>query len=122
MVLSLKIVEVMPKEIYLMAMKIALLILTACSFFLMTTETHAQTPRNFSAVWEKQHISNLLPSTARHKDLQKYLKGLESIGLKVEEVGKSYGNREIYQIELFCLSFLLINRFLFCAYTIIITI
>ncbi|MDQ3087588.1 MAG: peptidase M14, partial [Acidobacteriota bacterium] len=80
-------------------MKFALLILTIYSFFLINLETHAQTPKDFSAVWEKQHISNIFPSNMRHKDLQKYLEDLKKIGLKVEEVGKSYGNREIYQVE-----------------------
>jgi len=80
-------------------MKFALLIPTICSFFLISIGTHAQTPKDFSAVWEKQHISNIFPSNVRYKDLQKYLEDLKKIGLKVEEVGKSYGNLEIYQVE-----------------------
>ncbi len=87
------------KTVYLMAMKLALLILITISIFLMSIETNAQTPKDFSAVWEKQHISNIFPSNVRHQDLQKYLADLKKIGLKVEEVGKSYGNREIYQVE-----------------------
>ena len=82
-----------------MAMKLALLILITISIFLMTIETQGQTPKDFSAVWEKQHISNIFPSNVRHKDLQKYLADLKKIGLKVEEVGKSYADREIYQVE-----------------------
>ncbi|MDQ3179650.1 MAG: peptidase M14 [Acidobacteriota bacterium] len=65
----------------------------------MNIETPAQTPKDFSAVWEKHHISNILPSNVRHRELQKYFDDLKKIGLKVEEVGKSYGNREIYQVE-----------------------
>ncbi len=87
------------KRFILLSMKFALLILTIYSFFLINLETQAQTPEDFSAVWEKQHISNIFPSNVRHKDLQKYLEDLKKVGLKVEEVGKSYGGREIYQVE-----------------------
>lgn len=80
-------------------MKFTLLFLITISFFLMIIETPAQTPKDFSDVWEKQHISNIFPSNVRHKDLQKYLADLKKLGLKVEEVGKSYANREIYQVE-----------------------
>ncbi|NJM52606.1 MAG: hypothetical protein HC846_03925 [Blastocatellia bacterium] len=59
----------------------------------------AQSPKEFAEVWEKQHISNIFPSDVRHKDLQNYLEQLKKIGLKVEEVGRSYANREIYQVE-----------------------
>lgn len=80
-------------------MKLTQLILIVISFLLMIIETNAQMPKDFSAVWEKQHISNIFPSNVRHQDLQKYLADLKKIGLKVEEVGQSYGNREIYQVE-----------------------
>jgi hypothetical protein len=65
----------------------------------MNLETSAQTAKDFAEIWEKHHISNILPSNARHKDLQKYLAQLKETGLKIEEVGRSYGNREIHQIE-----------------------
>jgi len=78
-------------------MKLALLIFTV--IFLMNTKTHAQTAKDFAAAWERQHISNLQPSNVRHADLKKYLEQLKTLGLKVEEVGRSYQNREIYQIE-----------------------
>ena len=97
--MSLKIVEVRIKEIYLMLMKLVLLILTTLTIFLIIVETRAQTPEDFSALWEKHHIFNVFPSRARHKDLQKYLEELKVIGLKVEEAGKSYGGREIYQVK-----------------------
>ncbi|MBA3784340.1 MAG: peptidase M14 [Acidobacteria bacterium] len=78
-------------------MKFALLI--AAVLFLLTTTSLAQTAKDFAAEWDKQHISSLPPSNVRHKDLQKYLEQLKKLGLKVEEVGRSYANREIYQIE-----------------------
>ena len=78
-------------------MKFTLLI--AAVLFLITTTSPAQTVKDFAADWDKQHISSLPPSNVRHKDLQKYLEQLKKIGLKVEEVGRSYANREIYQIE-----------------------
>ncbi len=61
--------------------------------------THAQTAAEISEIWEKRHVSKILPSNVRHKDLKKYLEGLKGLGLKVEEVGRSYSNREIYQLE-----------------------
>lgn len=60
---------------------------------------HAQTPAEISAIWDREHVSNLLPSNVRHKDLKKYLDGLRKLDLKVVEVGRSYANREIYQVE-----------------------
>ncbi len=82
---------------HLFAMKFVLLI--AAILFLITTPSPAQTVKDFAADWDKQHVSSLPPSNVRHKDLQKYLEQLKKIGLKVEEVGRSYANREIYQIE-----------------------
>ncbi len=76
-------------------MKLVLLIFT----LIFTTNTHAQTVKDFAADWEKQHFSKILPSNLRHADLKKQLDDLKKIGLKTEEVGKSYAGREIYQIE-----------------------
>lgn len=59
----------------------------------------AQSPKEFAEVWDKQHISNIFPSNVRHKDVKNYLEKLKTLGLKVDEVGRSYANREIYQIE-----------------------
>jgi hypothetical protein len=76
------------------------LFLFAILFLLqMSIETHAQTPNDFAEIWDKNHISNIFPSNVRHKDLKKYLGQLKEMGLKTEEVGRSFGNREIYQIE-----------------------
>jgi hypothetical protein len=61
--------------------------------------TIAQTPAELVEIWEKEHVTTILPSNVRHKDLQKYLEGLKKIGLKVDEMGRSYANREIYQVE-----------------------
>jgi hypothetical protein len=67
--------------------------------FFMPVRASAQTARDFAEFWDKTHISKLPPSQVRHRDLQNYLEQLKKLGLKVEEVGRSYGNREIYQIE-----------------------
>ncbi|MBS1794171.1 MAG: peptidase M14 [Acidobacteria bacterium] len=76
------------------------LLATATLFiFLMNIESRAQTAKDFAEIWEKHHITNILPSNVRHKDLQNYLAKLKQLGLKVDEVGRSYGNREIYQVE-----------------------
>lgn len=61
--------------------------------------THAQTAEEFAEIWDKQHVSNILPSNVRHGDLQKYLENLKKLGIKIDEVGRSFANREIYQIE-----------------------
>lgn len=65
--------------------------------FLM--KTYPQTPVEFAEIWDKQHISKIFPSDVRHKDLQNYLEDLKKLGIKVEEVGRSNANRDIYQME-----------------------
>ena len=60
---------------------------------------YMQTAQEFAELWDKEHITNKFPSNVRHKDLQTYLERLRKLGVKVEEVGRSYANREIYQIE-----------------------
>lgn len=78
-------------------MKLALIIFAVLISFSMNI--NAQTPQEFADVWDKEHISKILPSNARHKDVQNYLEQLKKLGIKVEEVGRSYANREIYQME-----------------------
>ena len=60
---------------------------------------YTQTADKFAAIWEKEHISKIFPSDVRHADLKKYLEQLKKTGLKVDEVGRSGANREIYQVE-----------------------
>ena len=72
--------------------------LTFC-LLLLLMNTPAQTAAEFAETWENEHVSNKLPSNVRHKDLQKYLEGLRTLGLKADPVGKSVANREIYQVE-----------------------
>ncbi len=67
--------------------------------FLFFLNTDAQTAKDFAAAWDKQHVSKILPSNLRHADLKKQLDELRKLELKIEEVGRSYANREIYQIE-----------------------
>jgi len=78
-------------------MKLAILTLVFLSIFPMNI--NAQTAEEFAAAWERHHVSNILPSNVRHKDLQKYLENLKKLGVKVDEVGRSYAGREIHQIE-----------------------
>lgn len=90
----------MPENRYhLVSMKLSLLVLLMFSAFLVITKVQAQTPKELSEIWEKQHISRIFPSNVHHKDLKTYLEELKKLGLKIEEVGRSYGNREIYQVE-----------------------
>ncbi len=60
---------------------------------------YSQTAENFASIWEKDHVSKIFPSDVRHADLKKYLEHLKKLGLKVDEVGRSGANREIYQVE-----------------------
>lgn len=78
-------------------MKIAFLLFAF--LFLFHSIAPAQTAKDFAADWEKQHFSTIAPSNLRHADLKKQLDELKKIGLKVDEVGKSYAMREIYQVE-----------------------
>ena len=63
------------------------------------TSINAQTAKDFADVWDKHHISKIQPSNVRHADLKKYLEQLKKLDVKVEEVGRSFANREIYQVE-----------------------
>ncbi len=67
--------------------------------FLFSPTAPAQTAKDFAADWDRRHFSTIAPSNLRHADLKKQLDELKKIGLKVDEVSKSYANREIYQIE-----------------------
>jgi hypothetical protein len=58
-----------------------------------------QTPAEIADLWDRQHVTTVVPSNARHKDVKAYIDMLKSMGLKTEEVGRSYQNREIYQLE-----------------------
>jgi hypothetical protein len=78
-------------------MKRAFLILF--TLIILSMNIPAQTAKDFAEIWDKHHITKLFPSDVRHKDLQKYLDELKQLGAKVEEVGRSNANREIYQIE-----------------------
>ena len=69
------------------------------SLFFFAMMTHAQTAEDFADAWDKSHVSNILPSNVRHKDLQKYLENLKKLGVKIDEAGRSFQNREIHQIE-----------------------
>lgn len=59
----------------------------------------SQTPEKLAEIWDKEHVSNVFPSDARHSDVKRYLDGLRRLGVKVDQVGTSNANREIYQIE-----------------------
>lgn len=67
--------------------------------FLYSMNAKAQTAEQFADDWEREHISTLCPSDVRHADLKKYLEQLKKLGVVVNEVGRSYANREIYQVE-----------------------
>jgi Zinc carboxypeptidase len=89
---------VVPHSVYLISMRQLGLALLTVSVLLMNA--HSQTPEKLAEFWEKEHISTLFPSDVRHADLKKYLEQLKKLGVKVEEVGRSNAEREIYQLEL----------------------
>ena len=78
-------------------MKFVILILI--TLFALSMNDLSQTPEDLASIWDKQHVSNKFPSDVRHSDLKNYLEQLKKLGVKVDEVGRSGGNREIYQIE-----------------------
>lgn len=80
-------------------MRTALLLTLLIAIPVSTTMTAAQTPEEFAKAWEESRISDKPASDVRHADLKVYLARLKELGLKVEEAGRSYGDREIYQVE-----------------------
>lgn len=65
----------------------------------VSMQMYSQSPAELAEIWDKQHVSKILPSNMRHRDLLPMLDGLKKIGLKVEQVGESYAKRSIHQIE-----------------------
>ena len=80
-------------------MKSVFLIFLTLIFFLMSQITDAQTPQEFAADWEANHITDKFPSNVRHENLKAYLEKLKKLGIKIEQVGSSYADREIYQVQ-----------------------
>ena len=80
-----------------MEMKQSCFLLMLLAAFLMST--FAQATNELADIWDKEHVTNKYPSNVRHADLKAYLDGLKRLGVKVDEVGRSNANREIYQIE-----------------------
>src|SRR5436309_2217579 len=76
--------------------QIGAIVLALCAF---SMTFFSQTTDRFASDWDKEHMSTLLPSNVRHEELKKYLDGLKKLGLTVNEVGRSFANREIYQVE-----------------------
>ncbi len=75
---------------------VSTLALIAAIFVMQPT---AQIPVEIAEIWDREHVSNKLPSNTRHSDLIKYLENLKNTGVKIEEVGRSFAGREIFQIE-----------------------
>jgi hypothetical protein len=75
------------------------LVTLLCFFIILSMNEFSQTPEELASIWDKEHVVKKFPSDVRHGDLKTYLEQLKKIGLKVDEVGRSGANREIYQIE-----------------------
>lgn len=67
--------------------------------FTLGQDAAAPKPEEYHAIWKNEHITRLDPSRVRHQDLLGYLDRLRGEGIKIEEVGRSVANREIYQLE-----------------------
>ncbi len=80
-------------------MKKLLPVLAILAWIMFVADVSAQTPEEFADIWDKNHISTILPSNVRHKDVKDYLAKMKSLGIKTEEVGRSVAGREIYQME-----------------------
>ncbi len=78
-------------------MKPALLISLAIMVY--SLQAFAQTAAELADIWDKEHVSEKLPSNVRHKDLLGYVEALKKLDVKVNEIGKSGQGREIFQIE-----------------------
>jgi hypothetical protein len=75
------------------------MVLIFLAAFAFSMNVYSQTAEQLASTWEKDHLSTIFPSDVRHADLKKYLEQLKKLGLKVDQVGFSNANREIYQIE-----------------------
>ncbi len=80
-------------------MKTAFLTAAVFFIFLMTQNLFSQTAKELGELWDKNHISIIPPASVKHLHIKSYLEGLIKLGLKVEEVGRSFEGREIYQME-----------------------
>ena len=87
-------------SVYLISMRQFFLILLTA--FVFSMNLHSQTPEKFADIWDKDHVSNIFPSDARHSDVKRYLDGLKKLGIRLDQVGFSNANREIYQVEWGC--------------------
>jgi hypothetical protein len=74
-------------------------LLTLSAALALSMNTYSQTTEKFAEDWDKEHLSTLAPSNVRHTELKKYLEQLKKLGVTVNEAGRSWANREIYQIE-----------------------
>ena len=66
---------------------------------LATMNAYMQSAAQLAEIWDHHHVSRIFPSNVRHSDLKKSLDELKKLGVKVDEVGRSFADREIYQVE-----------------------
>lgn len=93
-------VELIAKAVYFIStMKIAFLTCTVFFVFLMSQNSFPQTAKELGEIWDKNHVSVIPPASVKHLHLKTYLEGLKKLGVKVEDVGRSFEDREIYQME-----------------------
>jgi hypothetical protein len=75
------------------------LVVIVTLFVVLVMNSRAQGPADLEQYWQKEHITRIFPSDVRHADLKTYLEQLRKLGVAVDEVGRSYAGREIYQVS-----------------------
>lgn len=75
------------------------IVMSFVALFAPSEKMFGQDARQMFEIWQKTHVSRIAPSQVKHADLEKYLADLRKKGLKISEVGRSFGNRAIYQME-----------------------
>lgn len=65
----------------------------------MTNITDAQSPEELSQAWDESHITDMPASDVKVQHLKGYLHKLRALGVEYREAGRSYGGREIYQLQ-----------------------
>ena len=86
----------MSSAVKLKRMRLLILVLALA---LLAMQTYAQKPEKLATTWDAEHITRMMPSDMRQPDVKKYLDDLKKLGLRVDQVGLSFQNREIYQVE-----------------------
>jgi hypothetical protein len=62
-------------------------------------DLYAQNAQQLAAFWDEFRVSDKMPSDMRHADVKRHIAQISALGVSTKEVGRSFGGREIYQME-----------------------